>query len=328
MNGSNIDIEIKGFDSAVKKTARSIASSLPTLIAALTVVITAALIWTDITVSDIFSLRFVGEATVLMLVFFMMYLSMNENGVRAGKTDSEYVRSREGYTAARNAVRERGISDLPDFCEWYVRDELERARRDLLSRAGVSYEYLENSLIPISEAIISGRAGTMTPCEAKTYDEYKRLSCLKKRAVKRALLMKPIRLTPEMLMYEDGRAASRHPIALSIERAHTLRNIRGLAYIAVSTFMVVSVAVSVAEDPNRASVIYGLVKIASLIFTGVRGYSAGVLLYSVDAVAFHDSRTDLLSHFKEWREKRQIKEGGEQDGKYTVKEICKLCEEP
>ena len=117
-------------------------------------------------------------------------------------------------------------------------------------------------------------------------------------------MMKPIRLTPEMLMYEDGRATSRHPIALSIEKAHLIRNTMGLSYIVISTFMVISVAVSVAEDPNRASVIYGLVKIASLIFTGIRGYSAGVLLYSVDAVAFHDSRTDLLAHFKEWREKR------------------------
>ena len=333
----DIDFEIKGFDSAVKKTARNIASGFPTIIAALSIVILAALVWTDITVSDLFSLRFIGEGMVLTLIFWMMYLSMNENGVRSGRKDEGYLKAKAKYLEVRDTLREDGISKLSEFCEWYIEDELVRARKNVLLRRGVSYEMFCETFVPISELLLAKDKEyrilkrSASEDELAKVDVYNSLSIIKRSAVIMALKIKPIVLTPDMLLVDEHGRVSRNPIAASIAKAHAKRNAVGLGYIAATSMMIVSVALNVAAEPTKAKVIYGLIQITSLIFTGLRGYSSGVLLYSVDAVAFHESRTNVLYIFRDWNNNQarndydfeSITEGDDES------EICEdsiLCE--
>lgn len=335
-NLHDIDFEIKGFDNTVKKTARSLASGFPTIIAALSIIILAALVWTDITISDLFSLRFIGEGMVLTLIFWMMYLSMNENGVRSGKNDEGYIKAKAKYLAARDALREEGISSLSEFCEWYIEDELIRARKNILLRRGVTYEMFTEYFLPISELLLAkdkeyrALKKTASADDLARIEVYNSLSMLKRSAVIIALKIKPIQLTPDMLLVDEHGRVSRNPIAASISQAHARRNAVGLGCIAATSMMIVSVALNVAAEPTKARVIYGLIQIASLIFTGLRGYSAGVLLYSVDAVAFHESRTNVLYVFRDWYNNHLrdydfesvIEEGGEDNALCEDGIIC------
>lgn len=310
-NLHDIDFEIKGFDSTVKKAARGIASGFPTIIAALSIVILAALMWADITISDLFSLRFVGEGMVLTLIFWMMYLSMNENGIRSGRNDDGYIKARAKYNKVRDSLRLNGIADLSTFCDWYIDDELVRARKGILVRRGVSYELFEKHFLPIRGLVLSSDKKYMSLIKTATPEEmahmavYNSLSISKRGAVLLALKIKPIHLTPDMLLVDEHGRVSRNPIAATISRARTRRNAVGLGCIAATSMLIVSIALEVAADPTKAKMIYGLIQVASLIFTGLRGYSAGVLLYSTDAVAFHESRTNVLYMFLDWQKKNE-----------------------
>ena len=273
-------------------------SAFPSLIAALTVIITAALIFTDVTVGDIMTVSFVAEGVLLMLIFWMMYLSMNENGMRAGREDGGYISKRREYLELTDKFRGEELSSLHRFCSYYKDEELRLSREVFLAGYGISYAVFEKYFLPSAFSIIKRKAIG----DGEYEKVYSSLSLRQKNAVRRALRMKPIRLMPEMIMSSRGRR-SRSPVPSTIENAQRKRNTFGLVYIALTTLIVVSVAIDIAVFTNAGALVYGLVKILSLVFTGVRGYSAGVLLYTEDATEFYDSMISVLSAYEAWKEK-------------------------
>lgn len=273
-------------------------SAFPSLIAALTVVITAALIFTDVTVGDIMTVSFVAEGILLMLIFWMMYLSMNENGMRAGREDSEYISKRRKYLELTDKFRGEELSSLYRFCSCYKDEELRLSREVYLAGYGISYSVFEEYFLPSAFSVIKRKASGSEEYE-KIYSSF---SLRQKFALRRALRMKPIKLMPEMIMSSRGKR-SRSPVPSTIERSQRKRNTLGLVYIALTTLIVVSVAIDIAVSPSAGALVYGLVKILSLVFTGVRGYSAGVLLYTEDATEFYDSMISVLSSYEAWKER-------------------------
>ena len=275
-----IDFDAKGLDDTVKRGARAFAKNLPSIIALLTVFLTGAIIWTDIKIKDILTLNFALEAVMLLFIFWMMYLSMNENGMRAGKCDKGYIESRAKYQIARKKALGEGYDKLSRFCEEYRKSELERAQGALLVKGGVKKEEWERFYIEGERPSFFRKDG---------------ISLKKKYYIKRALDIKEIPITPELLFYSDGESSKRSALALTIDRARLKRNGKGLASIAATCFLVASVAVEIAEKPDSASIIYGIIKICSLLFIGFKGYMNGVLLYASDAIAFYTSRSDFLN---------------------------------
>ena len=123
---------------------------------------------------------------VFMFCSYSMYVNCADSGTRAGKNTSLYITTQGEY----NAIKKRIIDGnnqmrLSEFCRYYIDDELKNARKDILDGVGIDYdEYLK----------------IWVGADKITIESDGKLSKGKKAAIIKANAIKPVKLTPEMIM--------------------------------------------------------------------------------------------------------------------------------
>ncbi len=228
----------------------------------------------------------VMTAAIMILSCFIMYTSLFDTGHQKAEQNEMYRKIEEAYRVARDAAQPH-LARLEEFCSQYVKEELDIARRQILERAGLGVE-----------ALAAWRCDKMDP------SVYRNMSRAKRRALKRAARLKPIRLRAAMLLSGDRRA-HRAP-ALSSASARVRRTVTALLPTIVGSLITVAVTLEgVALTP--AAVISGILRIFTIVWCGVRGYTAGVCAVKEDDGAVLSCKIAYLTAFQSYM-KSQNKE--------------------
>ena len=122
-----------------------------------------------------------------------------------------------------------------------------------------------------------------------------------RRTVRRAEAMKPIRLTPTLLL--SGERAKRRGELESPERERRLANLMRLLPSTLCTLFTVSVILTAKDGLSVSVVIESVLKLSALPIIGYKGYRAGYEFVKHSKSAFLEAKTRILEGFLDGEEK-------------------------
>ncbi len=215
-------------------------------------------------------------AAVVILSCFIMYTSLFDAGHEKAEEGDDYRATLKTYQAARDAARPY-MRSLEAFCRIWSERELAETRRRLVEEVGLAYA----DFIRYRDRTISR-------------EEWQRMTRNKRRALKRAMRMKPIRLHAAMLM-SGGRGARRSPM-LSTRPARIKRTAMALIPTIIGSIITVAITLE-SMEMTPAAIISGILRIFTIVWCGVRGYATGCRAVTEDDTAVLESKTALLTSF-------------------------------
>ena len=223
---------------------------------------------------------------VFMFCSYSMYVNCADSGTRAGKNTSLYITTQGEY----NAIKKRIIDGnnqmrLSEFCRYYIDDELKNARKDILDGVGIDYdEYLK----------------IWVGADKITIESDGKLSKGKKTAIIKANAIKPVKLTPEMIM-KCGRGNKRRaPLGVRPEtRKRVNYGVKLITTISTSLFTCM-LALEVISNPSWATFAELCIKLLMVVLSGFTGYKMGYENITVSTVDYILDQTDLLNQFEQY----------------------------
>ncbi len=218
----------------------------------------------------------VMTAAVMILSCFIMYTSLFDAGHEKAEEQDTYRAVQATYAEVRQAARPL-MRSLEAFCRVWSERELVEARRQILDTAGLT-------------------DADFIRCRDHTYsrEEWRALPREKRRALRRARRLKPVRLHAAMLFSGD-RGARRAPM-LSTRSARMKRTAVALIPTVIGSLVTVAVTLE-SMEMSPAALISGILRIFTIVWCGVRGFSAGVRAVAEDDTSVLESKTALLTAF-------------------------------
>ncbi len=218
----------------------------------------------------------VMTASLMMLSCFVMYTSLFDTGRQKATETDTYKTVWNTYRTARDQAHSR-LGELEQFCAAYAGEELKRAQSECLSRAG---------LTPTDFTL--WQSGNMPP------DAFRALKRQKKRALKRTAKLKPLRLHATMLL-TNNRHPRRTP-TLSARPAYVKRTLTALIPTFVGSLVTVAVTLEGAAL-TPAAIVAGILRIFTIVWCGVRGFTAGTYAVTEDDTTVLETKTAYLTAF-------------------------------
>ena len=218
---------------------------------------------------------------VLLFVTYQMYVNTADSGSRRGVLTDVYRDSQAKYNELKGKIISAGLQSLlPKFCTEYIKRELKNARTVIVATIGMSHEDLEPYL---------------TKSE-KDIDEDKTLSKVQKKIIKKALRVKPIKLTPDMIM-QQGSHGKRSPLGITPKQKKQIAFGGKFVTTAITAAFVVSLAFEVILNPTTENVIYMLVSCVPVTLNGFTGYKFGYENIVFDTVDYTDAQCSVIEEF-------------------------------
>lgn len=279
------------FDSAKKRFAKGFMSHLGILMGAFIVFAVIVIMTTDIHLVSF------EEITSLSLDFFLlvfcsytMFVCCADSGTKAGLASHTYIETVEKFDATKKSIVDSKMqTKMVDFCRHYVEEELRNTRMAILSVVGFSYEDYQAKYMALV---------------GKEVDAIPELTTAQKKAVKKANRVKPIKLTPEMIMRRGrgshGRAALE---ANPADKKRALFVTKFVQILLISVLMSM-IALDVIIEPTRVIFASICLKLISIVINGFAGYRAGFENIILDTVSFMDGQIDLMHQGIQYIEER------------------------
>lgn len=218
---------------------------------------------------------------VLLFVTYQMYVNTADSGSRRGYLSDVYLESRAKYDELKRRVISSGVQGmLPRYCAEYIKRELAYTRTVIVATIGMAYE----ELIPYLSK------------DEREVDEDRKLSRVQKRIIKKAMRVKPIKLTPDMIM-QQGSGGKRSPLGLSPKQKKSLVFGWKFATTAITAGFVVSLAFEVILNPTPSNVMYMLVSCVPIVLNGFTGYKFGYENIVFDTVNYTDAQSSVIEEF-------------------------------
>lgn len=233
------------------------------LVGILTVAVAAAVFFCELHLSAAPTEQTAITALVMLLCCFVMYSSLYDAGHAHAAEREEYRKIIDDYESLRERVRALGRpSSLERFCSRYVEEELYESRSRLLLYAGVDMELF----LAWQGTEMSGSEFDALPKE-------------KKKALRAAGRLKPLKLSAFRLL--SGTVGARRKLLLSTRPRRIWRTTAALIPTMMGCLITVGVSVE-GVTMTPALLALGLLRIFAIVWTGVRGYAAGVSAVSED----------------------------------------------
>lgn len=254
-----------------RRTIAFIAECGSKIVAALTVILSVAVIFADVSFATVGTAAYTSTLLVLLVATYLMYFSLEDVGERAGEATDEARAVKEHYEEVKAKIKPDKIGALRDFLTEYSREELSFRKRTILASGGLSEADLT--------AYLAGK-------------RYKRAERMILRQAKRA---RAANLTPATLLSGvDNRSRS------ELENPEQ-RKILGLLVRLIPTtvcmLFTVSLALTAKEGLTASAVLDGIFKLSSLPLAGLRGYRAGYIFARHTRCAWCEVKTRILEAF-------------------------------
>lgn len=269
---------------AVKKTVNGFIGNIGIIIAAMTLFCAAAVFFMDISLASFVTVNFSLSFVILLFCAYTIYFSLADTGMRLALSDKSYIKAKEEYEEVKGELRKSGkLERLGEFCHEYVKGELVSAKKEILLSSGISYsEFCEK---------YSGKDKSALPSE---------LSRKAKKVILSADRIKPVHLTPDMLLSVGHNSGERRVLRKNPEKTRLISALRALIPTTVTSFFAVSIVCSVIKEPSSAVFIECIIKLFTLIWTGSKGFLMGYNNISIDTAAYLSDCTDILLRFKSY----------------------------
>ena len=266
-----LEISILEGSATIRRTLISILQNMGRIIAILTLLVSALVLFTDISFSDFRSQGFTSTLLVMLFSSYIIYFSMEEAGENLGEETEEYKSAKAEFLKLKERLGGEKITALREFCKSYSGEELEYRREEFLMQNGLSKEDYEG------------------------YKRGERTSRKERRILRSADKMRPFSLSPKILLSGEGRGLKSE--LSNPERTKLLNLFLKLIPTTLCMLVTISVMLSAKKDLDAAGVIEGIFKLSSLPIIGFRGYAAGYSYVKEKKIFWINTKSRLLDAF-------------------------------
>lgn len=266
-------------ENAKKKTARAVINNAGIFVSVFIIFTITVVMTTDIKIGS-----FTGAATlglnfyVLLFGSYGMYVNLSDSGSKRGLGTEIYKSALDKYDGLKKQIIELNLqSRLSDFCRKYIEDELESSRTVILANVGISYETYCKKYIGKGKRDIE-----------------EKLTRAERNAIKQANNLKPIKLTPDMIL-KRGRGSNRRA-PLGVKPVTKKRLVFGSKFVttAFTSGIMGVIAFEVIAEPDWSVFAAVLLKILAVILNGFAGYQFGYENIVIDTVNYILDQCDLM----------------------------------
>lgn len=240
-------------------------------IATITLIISALVLFTDISFRDFGLKGFTSTMLVMLLASYLMYFSMEEAGEKLGAESEEYKTARDRLSTIADKISGEKIYELRAFCQKYSEEELIYRRSNYLFANGLTDE------------------------DYKAFEGGARFDKRAKRILKRAKRLKAYSLTPTLLISKENKC--RESELSNPEKRKLFSMIFKLVPTTVCSLLTVSIMFTAKENIGASAIIDGLFKLSALIVIGFKGYTAGYAYSRRSLPVWFETKSRLLSAF-------------------------------
>lgn len=231
---------------------------------------------------------------VLLFCSYSMYVNCADSGTRAGRNSEVYIDTKKEYEAAKKRiVDDKKQGRLLEFCRFYIDDELQNTRDMILSEAGLTYDLYKSEYLGKDEATIK---------------KDPRLSQLQIEAVLRANAVKPIKLTPDMIMKRGRGGNRRAPLGLKPQTKKGWAFASKFITSLLTSGLTGAIALDAIANPSWATFAEMCLKLLLIVLNGFAGYRMGYENITIDTVNYINDQIDLMKQFEQYMDKNPIEE--------------------
>lgn len=255
----------------LKRGATALLNNIGRTVAAITLVVAALILFTDISFADFNRESFTSTMSIMLMASYLMYFSLEGSGEKLGEESEEYKKAKSCCDALIDRVGGERINELRAFCKEYSEEEANYRKVNLLLSKGYSIE---------------------------EYNAYKRgeATCASaKRVFKRADRLRAKALTTKELLAKN-RASAKSELQ-NPESSRLLRALIKLLPTTVCTTVTVSIMLTTKDNLSLATVIDGLFKLSTLLIIGFKGYASGYSYAKYTLPMWLDTKSRLLDAF-------------------------------
>lgn len=217
---------------------------------------------------------------VFMFCAYAMYINGSGNGIRAGRKSETYLTAKKQYDDLKNEVITRKMQGrLPEFCRYYIEEELRNTRNSLLTEVGIDFSVYQERYVGKDKAEL---------------EQFTILSKSQVEAIVSANNIKPIKITPEMILKRGRGSMHRNPLGIEPSKKRRI----GYVWKLVSTFAVAVLMVGITLNP-KPDLTWGtfaecILKLFPIVLNGFTGYKSGYENIVVDTVNYMNDQSDLM----------------------------------
>jgi hypothetical protein len=297
LNDTSVFSEMNAFGEGGRRVAKTVLKNFSSIIAIFAMVVLITLIFADIEMMPTFTWAFATKLAVYLFLMYVLFFSMQTTGIQDGRAQTVYAAVMAKYEELRDSIRgDCELETLQEWCDYYVEYELKTARAKLLRAASIPYRLYEeeysnpNSPLP------------------KNVSRKKRLAIIKARH------LRPVVLTPDMLLNCGSLQIGRSPLGPTPGVKRVLRSVKDMIPRTIMIFLVTDLAISVITDPTWATVIRGIIMCFVGLMCAYQGYDSGFKNIVEDTVNYVQRQINLLSQYVLWMNKRTepAEESGEE----------------
>ena len=277
-----------------KRIVRGVMNYFGTAVGTFIIFVAIVVSTTDITVMTAFDWTVLGLAFfVFMFCAYAMYINGSGNGIRAGRKSETYLSAKKLYDDLKDEIIEKKMQGrLPEFCRYYVEEELRNTRNSILTEVGIDFSVYQERYVGKDKA------------------ELEQITILSKSQVEAIVCannIKPIKLTPEMILKRGRGTLHRSPLGMEPSKKRRI----GYAWKFVSTFAVAVLMVGITLNP-KSDLTWGtfaecILKLFPIVLNGFAGYQSGYNNIVVDTVNYMNDQADLMRQLIHYVEENPIK---------------------
>lgn len=302
------------YNTRMKNTMRVIGENMATCTIVLATSILIGSVFGDVGF-NVFSEYMVMDFVITFAVFIIVEVMASKGGSRCGKTYPEYIDLHTVYLTMREAIYKRGISLMDMFCDWQVDVEYEFYMRRRCKKLKIDYNtyvdiYSKMSLEELSDMFthkgeenpkFSLKHPIRTAIDIHNYTKVSELA----KDIVALKAVKPIELTPEILLTDGKPRRSRGGVGISGEE-HLERHTTGVGHMIATIPMILLTILPafMSKGFSWTLLFAAAIKLMGVCLRYYRGFSSGAKAFNTVEIKHLQDKIQYFYLYHEYLDKK------------------------
>lgn len=268
-------------DAAKKRLTKTLMNNIGFVMGAFLIFAVIVIMTTDVHIASFTELTSLGlDFFLLLFCSYAMYVCCADSGTKAGLSTQLYNDTVAKFDTMKQTILASQMQTrMHEFCEHHIEDELKNAKLPILAVVGLSFEEYQAKYMHLDNESIDAMDG---------------LTKSQKKAIKKANRIKPVKLTPEMILRKGRSAHRRSPLEINpVEKKNIQFGVKFVKLCVISVCLSM-IALEVIIEPSWVIFASICLKLISIIFNGFEGYKTGCDNIVIDTVNYMNAQIDLM----------------------------------
>ena len=276
-----------------KAATKTLLNNAGILVGVFIVFAVITIVTTDIKIADPEKFGQLGiDFFLLLFCSYSMYINCSDSGMRLGLRNEDYLAAVDLFEDRKNVIKENKFQKrMYEFCLYYINRELENAKMNILLVVGFDYETYIEKWLGKSEEYIQSISELTKP---------------QKDAIIKANAVKPIKLTPEMILMRGRRSENRAALGITPQQKKVFNfGFKFISNVVIALFWT-AIVIEFAIEPTWELFVAIILRTLLIILNGFSGYKFGYENIVFDTTNYMNDQTDLMEQALQYFEENNV----------------------